>query len=73
MTYAVDGHRVSLIIFNPQQVDISGGKMVQLDGRQALVGRRNGFNVVILLDNDMAYALSSDLPSDRLLQLARNL
>lgn len=73
MTYAVDGHRVSLIIFNPQRVDISGGEIVQLDARQALVGRRNGFNVVILLDNDMAYALSSDLPSTRLLQLARNL
>jgi anti-sigma factor RsiW len=73
MTYAVDGHRVSLIIFNPEHVDITGGKAINLGSRQALVGRRNGFNVVILLDNDMAYALSSDLPSERLLQLARNL
>lgn len=73
MTYLVDGHRVSLIIFNPEHVDIAGGATVDLGDRQALVGRRNGFNVAIILDGDMAYALSSDLPTERLLQLARNL
>ncbi len=73
MTYSVDGHRVTLMIFNRRATLLRGGRRVQVDGRDVLLGRRNGFNVAVLLDGDMAYALSSDLPQDRLLALTRNL
>jgi anti-sigma factor RsiW len=73
MAYAVDGHRVTLMIFNRQNTEIEGGRHVVVEGRDVLVGRRNGFNVAVVLDGDMAYALSSDLSQDRLLSLVRHI
>ncbi len=69
MTYNVDGHRVTVMIFNPRTTSLSGGQKVKVGNRTVLLGRRNGFNVAIFQDNDMAYALSSDLPRDHLLKL----
>ncbi|MCP4675526.1 MAG: hypothetical protein GY854_08475 [Deltaproteobacteria bacterium] len=69
MTYNLDGHRLSLMIFNPRTSVLRGGHRVQVGNREVLVGRRNGFNVVVFLDGDMAYALSSDLPQRRLLKI----
>ncbi len=69
MTYNLDGHRLSLMIFNPRVAMLGGGHRVQVGDREVLVGRRNGFNVVVFLDGDMAYALSSDLPQNRLLKI----
>jgi len=74
MSYDVDSHRVSLMIFHPRSpVRLEGGQLVEVGGRQVLVGRRNGYNVAVLLEGDMAYALSSDLPRGRLLELAAGL
>lgn len=73
MTYIVDGHRVTLMIFNRESSHLSGGRPVTVGNRNVLLGRRHGFNVAVLLDGDMAYALSSDLPQDRLLSLVKYL
>lgn len=69
MTYNVDGHRVTLMIFNRQRSQFSGGRRIKVADKDVLMGRQNGFNVAVLLDGDMAYALSSDLPQDRLISL----
>jgi anti-sigma factor RsiW len=69
MAYNLDGHRVTLMIFNPHITLFRGGRQVKVGDRDVLVGRRNGFNVAVFLDGDMAYALSSDLPQERLLKL----
>jgi anti-sigma factor RsiW len=71
MTYNVDGHRVTVMIFNQKSTHLSGGRHVKVDNKDVLLGRRNGFNVAVLLDGDMAYALSSDMPQERLLTLIR--
>lgn len=73
MIYNVDGHRVTLMIFNRQSTVLSGGRRVSVKGKEVLLGTRNGFNVAVLLDGDIAYALSSDLPQDRLLTLVGQL
>ena len=73
MTYTIDGHRVTLMIFNRASTHLTGGRPVKVDDRDVLLGRRNGFNVAVLLDGDMAYALSSDLPQKRLLSLVKRL
>ncbi len=73
MTYLVDGHRVTLMIFNPRSVMFTGGKKVMAGNREVLLGRRNGFNVAIFMEGDMAYALSSDLSQKRLLKLVERL
>ena len=73
MTYMVDGHRVTLMIFNRQRTILKGGRQVSVKGKDVLLGTRNGFNVAVLLDGDIAYALSSDLSQERLLSLVSHL
>jgi hypothetical protein len=73
MSYSVDNHRVTLMIFNRHSTLLSGGRRVQLGNHEVLLGRRNGFNVAVLLDGDMAYALSSDLSHERLLSIFREM
>jgi anti-sigma factor RsiW len=73
MTYNVEGHRVTLMIFNRQNALFDGGRHVQVDGKDVVLGQQNGFNVAVVLEGDMAYALSSDLSQDRLLTLARQM
>ncbi len=70
MIYNVDGHRVTLMIFNTRHTRFSGGQRYKLGNKNVLFSRQNGYNVAVLLDGDMAYVLSSDLPRDRMLDLA---
>ena len=69
MTYNVEGHRVTLMIFNRHNTALEGGRQVKVGNRDVILGQRNGYNVAVLLNGDLAYALSSDLPQDRLLSL----
>lgn len=69
MSYTVDGHRVTVMIFNPHSTLISGGNPMTVADKEILMGRRNGFNVAVFFEDDMAYAISSDLPEKRLLNL----
>jgi len=73
MVYNVDGHRVSLMIFPAGRVSVAGARVDREGDREVFVGRRNGFNVAVVFDGDLAYALSSDLPGPRLVSLARGL
>lgn len=73
MLYDVDGHRVTVMIFNPEHTAFSGGERVSVGQRDVLIGQRNGYNVAIFIDGGMAYALSSDLSKRRLLELVRDL
>jgi anti-sigma factor RsiW len=72
MVYTVDGHRVTLMIFNTDEIAIRGGDLVRVAGRDVVLGRRKGFNVAVMLDGDMAYAFSSDIPRGRLLEIVRS-
>ena len=70
MAYTVDGHRVTLMIFPVERLaPITGGKVVRAGGHDVLLGRHNGYNVAVTVDGDMAYAVSSDLPPQRLVSL----
>ncbi|HUT79051.1 MAG TPA: zf-HC2 domain-containing protein [Polyangia bacterium] len=69
MVYTVDGHRVSLMIFPAGRVSVDGARVVSSGGQDVFVGRRNGFNVAVVFDGDLAYAVSSDLPVPRLISL----
>jgi anti-sigma factor RsiW len=72
MTYNVDGHPVTLMIFNPRVTTFAGGRHVAIDGKDVILGRRKGYNVAIFVQGDMAYALSSDLSQKRLLKLVQD-
>jgi anti-sigma factor RsiW len=69
MVYNVDGHRVTLMIFPAHRLSVGGGDVIRVDGKDVILGRRNGYNVAVMIDGDMAYALSSDLPSRRLVRM----
>jgi anti-sigma factor RsiW len=67
--YKVDGHPVTMMIFNTLGKAFTGGQSIDLDGRKVLTGRKNGYNLAIVFNGDMACALASDLPQERLLKL----
>jgi len=69
MAYTVDGHRVTLMIFPAEHLQFRGREAVRVGGRDVLLGRHNGYNVAVTVDGDMAYAVSSDLPKERLVSL----
>ncbi len=69
MVYTVDGHRVTLMIFPVERLQMRGGTVVRAGGHDVLLGRHNGYNVAVTVDGDMAYAVSSDLPKERLISL----
>ncbi len=73
MSYNVDGHRVTLMIFNRKDTSFEGGRQVKVNDKDVLLGRRNGFNVAVLLNGDMAYAFSSDLSQERILSIIANM
>ncbi len=73
MVYTIDGHRVSLMIFPAGRVSVEGARVIREGGAEVFVGRRNGFNVAVVFDGDLAYAVSSDLPVPRLASLIRGL
>ena len=73
MAYTVDGHRVTLMIFPVEHLQIRGGTVVRSGGRDVLLGRHNGYNVAVAVDGDMAYAVSSDLPKERLISLLNDM
>jgi anti-sigma factor RsiW len=69
MVYTVDGHRVSLMIFPAGRVSVEGARVIRDGDVEFFVGRRNGYNVAVFFDGDLAYAVSSDLPVPRLISL----
>jgi anti-sigma factor RsiW len=69
MAYMVDGHRVTLMIFPVDHLQMRGGTVVRAGNHDVLLGRHNGYNVAVTVDGDMAYAVSSDLPKERLISL----
>jgi anti-sigma factor RsiW len=69
MVYNIEGHRVTLMIFPAGQLKVLAPDAPTLSGKQVLTGRRNGYNVAMIKDNDMIYALSSHLPAKKLVSL----
>ncbi len=57
------------MIFPAEKLSISDGDIRRVNGRDVVTGRRNGYNVAVMIDGDMAYALSSDLSTNRLVAL----
>ncbi|NLN62727.1 MAG: hypothetical protein GX146_07600 [Myxococcales bacterium] len=69
MTYALDGHRVSLMVFPAENLHIRGGNVRVVHGQKILVGTRRGYNVAMTERNGVIYALSSDLPAEALAEM----
>ncbi len=69
MVYTVDGKKVTLMVFPAHRISVAGGNLLTVRGKEILTGRRNGYNVAMSKEGDMIYALSSDLPTKKLVQL----
>lgn len=72
MNYNVDNFPVTVMIFDSHNIGISDGRRVKIASRNVFLGRRDGYNVAIFLDNDIAYAISSDLPEELLLEFVQD-
>ncbi|MBN2530919.1 MAG: zf-HC2 domain-containing protein [Deltaproteobacteria bacterium] len=69
MVYTVDGKKVTFMVFPAHRISVAGGNMLTVRGKEILTGRKNGYNVAMSKEGDMIYAVSSDLPVKRLVQL----
>lgn len=69
MVYVVDGRKVTFMVFPASSISVAGGNIVTVKGKEILTGRRNGYNVAMAKEGDMIYAVSSDLPTKRLVEL----
>jgi hypothetical protein len=61
------------MIFPAGRVSLEGARVIREGGGEIFVGRRNGYNVAVIFDGDLAYAVSSDLPVPRLISLLRGM
>lgn len=68
--YEVAGRRVTVFVFEPQDVSFDGTARTQIAGREVLYGSARGYNVAIVRRNGVAYAISGDLDQRAMLRLA---
>ncbi|MBN2718916.1 MAG: hypothetical protein JXX14_23925, partial [Deltaproteobacteria bacterium] len=72
MVYTVEGKKVTFMVFPAHSISVTGGDLLTVKGKRILTGRRNGYNVAMAKEGDMIYAVSSDLPTRKLVQLLVN-
>lgn len=70
LRYDAGSRPVSLIVFPARGHPIGGDAVHEIGGLRVYTGRRAGYNYAVFTVGDLAYALTSDLPADRLLELA---
>jgi anti-sigma factor RsiW len=65
-------HRLSVFIYNPNQIHISGPGLTsrEIDKHKVLVGVENGYSVADTQDRGVGYTVVSDFDPDRSAQLA---
>lgn len=67
---SVDGRRVSLLIVDDPEPQLSGAPR-QVQGRQVWMAQARGYNVASWRSNEIVYSLISDLDEDSVLELVR--
>ena len=63
---ASDGRRFSVLIFDPQDVEMDGGTDRPIDGHDVYLDQSSGYNVAAFRNNGLGYAVTGDLPQDQM-------
>lgn len=68
--YLVDGHRVTVMVFEPPREIFEGAETVQVRGRQLHYRQVRGYTVPVVEHDGLGYAFTSDLDSQSMFRLA---
>ena len=71
--YLANGRVISLYVMRQAGLGTPGGEPASLAGKQVVVGELGGFHGAFWRSDELAFALITDLPRDRLLDLASQL
>lgn len=63
--YDVDGKRVSVMLFDGKGLRVPKKQIKKISGRDIAVSKNNGYNVALLQEHGITYAITSDLPEEK--------
>lgn len=70
LVYGVGRHKLSVLVFDAGSLDItSAGRTEVVNGRSVTLHDSRGFKVALFRQGDLAYAVTSDLPEDRMVRM----
>lgn len=70
LVYGVGRHKLSVLVFDAGDLDLTGGgRMETVNGRSLSLHDSRGYKVALFRQGDLAYAVTSDLPEDRMVKL----
>lgn len=70
LVYGVGRHKLSVLVFDAGDLDVTGGGRVEtVNGHDLSMHDSRGYKVALFRQGDIAYAVTSDLPEDRMVQL----
>ncbi len=68
--YKVNGHRVTVVVFDPQRAVSDGSIRAGIAGRDVYYRHVHGYTIAVLQHDGLTYAFTGDLAPQALLQLA---
>src|SRR5262249_35560773 len=69
LVYDVQGRKVSVFVFDPEDLPMSAPRRVYVDNRQVFMGGERGYHVAWFRDQGVGYAVTSDLDESHVIQL----
>ena len=69
LIYDVDGEKVSVLVFDPEDMPVQASRHRQVGEYDVFLDGQRGYNVAMFRDRDVGYAFTSDMSEDRMMQL----
>jgi mycothiol system anti-sigma-R factor len=69
LVYDVNGNKVSVFVFDPQELPIEAHKKELIRNREVYFDQEHGYNVVMFRDRGVGYAIASDMDEDQMTKL----
>ncbi len=69
LLYEVDGTRLSVLAFDGQGLTVPADEIRSVNGRDLFISNQNGYEVAILQQDGVTYAVTSELPEAAFLEL----
>lgn len=69
LLYEVDGTRLSVMVFDGGGITVPADKIRSIAGRDVMMLNNKGYEVAVLQDSGVTYALTSELPREKFIEL----
>ena len=69
LVYDVNGNKVSVFIFDANDVPIESRRKTVVGNREVYLDQEHGYNVALFRDHGVGYAIASELDQDQMMKL----